>query len=246
MLDLLLDELARTFYCTSSRYQHQQLSPMLEHKSISEALTPVSCLDRPIHAPEVDLNDLTTSSSSTCSRPDQVIPALQPLDVDGTKFDTRDYLEKETKAHHAATHLSLSAPNGQTGPSPSLSIAQCDGFKGNQGDGMRSADPSGHLHTGPMGPVNAQTTTTTTTRSSQDITENNNTKASTWPTTTNQVYEGEPQLQAEYGYEPAYEPWTDDVALQELDRKIAQLEASVIDLAPAPKLKVPRKKKLCF
>ena len=170
MLDLLLDELARTFYCTSSRYQHQQLSPMLEHKSISEALTPVSCLDRLIHAPEVDLNDLTTSSSSTCSRPDQVIPALQPLDVDGTKFDTRDYLEKETKAHHAATHLSLSAPNGQTGPSPSLSIAQCDGFEGNQGDGMGSADPSGHIYMGPMGPVEAQSSTTTQANESNRVT----------------------------------------------------------------------------
>ena len=99
MLDLLLDELARHFNCTPSRYHAPEALPMLEHSSTPEALTSVSCLDRPIHAPEVDLNDLTTSSSSTCSRPDQVIPALQPLDVDGTKFDTRDYLEEETKAY---------------------------------------------------------------------------------------------------------------------------------------------------
>ena len=159
MLDLLLDELARHFTCIPSRYQHQQLSPMLEHKSIPEALTPVSCLDRPIHAPEVDLNDLTTSSSSTSSRPDQVIPALQPLDAYGTKFDTGDYLEDTQTTYYVTTNLPLSAPKGQTGPSPSLSIAQCDGFKGNQGDGMGSAG-MGHIYMGPMGPVEAQSSTT--------------------------------------------------------------------------------------
>ena len=183
--------------CTTK--QHEKATP------VKQLLTPVSCPDRTTLATgfDLDLNDLTTSSSSTSSWPDQVIPALQPLDAYGTKFDTGDYLEDTQATYYVTTNLPLSAPKGQTGPSPSLSIAQCDGFKGNQGDGMRSADPSGHLHTGPMGPVNAQTTTTTTTRSSQDITENNNTKASTWPTTTNQVYEGELQLQAEDGYEPA-------------------------------------------
>ena len=210
MFASLLDALSCNTTCTRhviSTKAHPSCTTKQHEKatSVEQLLTPVSCPDRTTLATgfDLDLNDLTTSSSSTSSWPDQVIPALQPLDAYGTKFDTGDYLEDTQTTYYVTTNLPLSAPKGQTGPSPSLSIAQCDGFKGNQGDGMRSADPSGHSHTGPMGPVNAQTTTTTTTRSSQDITENNNTKASTWPTTTNQVYEGEPQLQAKDGYEPA-------------------------------------------
>ena len=62
-----------------------QALPTLEHTSTLGALTSVSCPDRPIPASEVDLNELSTSASSTCSRPDQVIPALQPLEERSTK-----------------------------------------------------------------------------------------------------------------------------------------------------------------
>ena len=128
-----------TSSCTAPRHEK---SP-----SVGKSLTPVSCLDRHISASEVDLNDLSTLSSSTCPRPDQVIPALQHLEVDEVKTDDR--LEEEAKAFSADIYPSLPAPNGQTGPSFSPSLAQYAGFEGNREDGGETKttliDPLGHI-----------------------------------------------------------------------------------------------------
>ena len=190
MFASLLDALSCNTTCTRrviSTKAHPSCTTKQHEKatSVEQLLTPVSCPDRTTLATgfDLDLNDLTTSSSSTSSWPDQVIPALQPLDAYGTKFDTGDYLEDTQTTYYVTTNLPLSAPKGQTGPSPSLSIAQCDGFKGNQGDGMGSAG-MGHIYMGPMGPVEAQLSTTTQTDegyqpTADEVTKNINTKAST-------------------------------------------------------------------